>query len=145
MEDNKACTRCLNVLPVSEFQVRKASKDGLTASCKKCLASYDKSRSRDPERIKARRAYALTEQGKAAGSKAKKKWVDKNPIKRNAHVLVGNAIRDGHLIKKPCEVCGSDVVNAHHCDYSKPLDVTWLCDKHHHEWHAENGEGKNAL
>lgn len=41
------------------------------------------------------------------------------------------AIKDGTLIRKPCEVCGDEKVDGHHDDYSKPLDVRWLCRKHH--------------
>ena len=38
----------------------------------------------------------------------------------------------------PCEVCGATKAQAHHCNYSKPLDVRWLCPKHHAEWHKHN-------
>ena len=53
------------------------------------------------------------------------------PEKYRARTKVGNAIRDGRLIRKPCEVCGQKA-HAHHEDYSKPLDVRWFCPLHHH-------------
>lgn len=40
------------------------------------------------------------------------------------------AIKSGKLTKRPCESCGCDDlsrVQAHHEDYGKPFDVTWLC------------------
>lgn len=55
------------------------------------------------------------------------------PERHNAHQKVSNAIRRGKLLKENCEKCGSDNVEAHHDDYSKPLDVRWLCRKHHIE------------
>lgn len=48
---------------------------------------------------------------------------------------VQGAIKTGRLKKLPCEVCGEPIVEAHHDDYDKPLDVKWLCKKHHHELH----------
>lgn len=39
----------------------------------------------------------------------------------------------GRLVRKPCEACGSEKSQAHHDDYSKPLDVRWFCFKHHRE------------
>lgn len=141
----KTCTSCGKDKSTSEFQVRRASKDGLTARCKKCLSSYDKSRANKPHRVAARKAYSKTEAGKRAAIKAKNKYIEKNAIKRGAHVITGNAIRDGKIDKKPCEVCGSTKVHAHHDDYAKPLEVRWLCPKHHMEWHKENGEGLNAM
>ncbi len=42
------------------------------------------------------------------------------------------------LEPQPCEVCGSTVrVVAHHDDYSKPLEIRWLCRSHHGLLHAE--------
>lgn len=140
----KTCTRCGEEKQTALFQKRKASKDGLTASCKACLSEYDKSRANLPHRVEARKAYAKTESGIKAGNKARRKWIERNPIKRSAHILVGNAIRDGRLKRMPCEICGDGKSHGHHDDYAKPLDVRWLCDKHHNEWHAENGEGANA-
>lgn len=49
--------------------------------------------------------------------------------------LVARAVRKGILVKQPCVDCGSPVTVAHHEDYSKPLDVIWLCQKHHLQRH----------
>lgn len=67
-----------------------------------------------------------------------------NPKKYECHRKVTNALRSGKLVRKPCKVCGERKSQGHHCDYDKPLDVMWLCQKHHSEWHIKNGEGKNA-
>lgn len=41
----------------------------------------------------------------------------------------------GTIVPRPCQVCGDDRVEMHHIDHEKPFDVTWLCRKHHLEWH----------
>lgn len=51
--------------------------------------------------------------------------------KDRAHESVKRAVARGDLKRKPCKECGSMPVEAHHEDYSKPLDVRWLCPKHH--------------
>lgn len=42
-----------------------------------------------------------------------------------------SALEAGTIVKKPCQVCGNLKVEGHHEDYSKPLEVDWLCRKHH--------------
>ena len=56
-------------------------------------------------------------------------------FKENVRRLTWFKISEGILIKKPCEICGEIKVDAHHDDYYKPLDVRWLCKKHHREHH----------
>lgn len=47
------------------------------------------------------------------------------------------AITSGRLTRQPCEVCGVlSRVQAHHDDYSKALQVRWLCPLHHKWLHA---------
>jgi len=60
-------------------------------------------------------------------------------IKKIARNVVSKCIYAGILIKQPCEVCNMiETVEAHHDDYHKPLDVRWLCRKHHVEHHTED-------
>jgi hypothetical protein len=58
--------------------------------------------------------------------------------KKRIRNLVYKALKAGRLERKPCEVCGNIKAHAHHSDYNKPLDVIWLCAKHHKEWHMKN-------
>lgn len=67
-----------------------------------------------------------------------KAWQVANPEKRRAHKKVECALLSGKLVRQPCERCGTTVpVHAHHDDYSKPLEVMWLCQTHHKERHRE--------
>lgn len=54
-----------------------------------------------------------------------------------ARQLVYVALQTGKLIKpKKCELCKEQKkVQAHHHDYSKPLDVKWLCSGCHNTMH----------
>ena len=61
-----------------------------------------------------------------------------------AQNVLEEAVEKGLIERKTsCEKCGRQdtfadgrtAIQAHHCDYNKPLDVIWLCQKCHHEWH----------
>lgn len=52
-------------------------------------------------------------------------------MKQEAHAAVAKAIADGELVREPCEECGATPAVAHHDDYTKRLDVRWLCQSHH--------------
>lgn len=58
-----------------------------------------------------------------------------DPLKKRARNAVASAVRRGKLTPQPCEVCGASPTEAHHDDYSKPLDVRWLCEPHHEKEH----------
>jgi len=67
------------------------------------------------------------------------RWNTKHRQKKLAHKHVNRAVASGKLSREPCEVCGKpDGIHGHHDDYSKPLEVRWLCRKHHDEWHRNN-------
>ena len=71
------------------------------------------------------------------GYKNERNWKKNNPEKVKAHHLLRYAVRIGIVIKKPCEICGDINSMGHHADYNKPLEVMWLCSKHHKEIHAK--------
>lgn len=59
-------------------------------------------------------------------------------IKR-AQTAVLRAVRSGRIVKPAsCERCGTvtDRLDAHHSDYSRTLDVVWLCRSCHSAAHA---------
>jgi transposase-like protein len=151
----KLCKECNKEKSLSEFYAHKEMSDGVLNKCKDCVKArvhkhrdkniekireYDKSRMNRPERVKARKDYIKTEAGKKAKQKAQVNYKNKYPLKYAAHVVTRNAIRDGNLKKMfACSVCSSqEKVEAHHDDYTKPLDVRWLCEKCHKEWHRNN-------
>lgn len=150
----KGCSRCMERLSVDYFYQQPASADGYMHICKDCHKSavrarrverldyyreYDRKRADKPHRVRARREYVQTDAGKEARRKATRSYRERNPMRKAAHHAVGNAIRDGKLVRQPCEVCQStDRIHAHHDDYTKPLDVRWLCEPCHKEWHRHN-------
>ncbi len=149
------CFRCEEEKEKEFYANDKTCKDCRKARVKKnrtekaeYYRAYDKKRFKEDPRVKERhKKYQATEAGKESIDKAKKKWAESNPVKRGANVMVGNAVRDG-IIKKGacCEICKCNPtrLHGHHDDYAYPLDVRWLCPKCHKQWHAKNGEGKNA-
>lgn len=56
-------------------------------------------------------------------------------LKYRARDKMKYEIEAGRLIRKSCELCGNEKADGHHIDYSRPLDVIWLCRKHHMEQH----------
>lgn len=80
----------------------------------------DRKRSRDPQR-RAKQATYIAD------------WRERNPEKVAAWRAVQEAVRTGELmVPDACERCGSDgPLDAHHADYSKPLEVEWLCKPCH--------------
>ena len=113
--------------------------DGHLSQCKSCVKArvrrhrtdnierireYDRGRSNLPHRVALRREIFEA-------------YKENQPERRAAHTAVGNALRCGRLSKHPCTFCGAtDNIEAHHHDYSLPLDVTWLCTPCHRKFHG---------
>lgn len=147
----KLCFKCQISKPYSEFYKHRMMLDGHLGKCISCVKEYERLRliklNTDPvwrekelarSREKAARNRALGKFPNAlAMKKGKDAWEARNKHKRQAQGKVHNALRTGKLERQPCEVCGEMKVHAHHEDYSKPLDIKWLCVKHHNERHIE--------
>jgi hypothetical protein len=67
---------------------------------------------------------------KAKANERTKAWVADHKTERAAHKIVERALAKGTLVKPYfCEACGVKPkrLDGHHDDYSKPLEVRWLC------------------
>jgi len=62
----------------------------------------------------------------------------KYPEKYHANQLLNYAIKKRRIKRGNCEVCNKKQAQGHHDDYTKPLDVRWLCHLHHAEYHKNN-------
>lgn len=128
------CVRCDTEREAGDFY----AKDRTCKPCRRALVmknrheradyyqAYDRERAKTPERMEHNRQVT-------------KEWRENNPRERACQVAVGNAVRDGRLLKWPvCAVpeCSSTKPVAHHPDYDQPLQVVWLCQAHHKQTHA---------
>ena len=155
MLKRKPCISCQRVLPLAAFYPHPQMRDGHLNKCKECqkaavravraanpeyYRAYDRQRGDLPHRLAAVAAYQKTKRGREQLNAKSKEWVKRHPEKRKAHVWVGNAIRDGRLIRSPCEMCGAEKVTAHHDDYTKPMEVRWFCGPCHRAHHKAERE-----
>ena len=139
---SKTCFKCHNEKPLSEFYKHSQMKDGHVNKCKECN-KLDVSEYRI-KNIDSIRAYDRS-RGNRHSPEYIREYNKKYPMKYKAKNMINNAIRDGKLFREPCEECGISNSHGHHDDYSKPLNVRWLCAAHHQKWHAANGEGLNPF
>lgn len=104
-----------------------------TAYCGKCdrwLPHSAFSRRTDPRYRRPVRSWCKTCESTDVCRRFKE-----HPEKPVARVRVHRAIARGELTRQPCEVCKRPA-QAHHIDYRDPLNVRWLCPRHHNQLHA---------
>lgn len=144
----KTCFKCGESKSLDEFYKHPQMADGRLGKCKTCTIKDSETRralkSSDPQWVVSElkrhreKSQKYREDGRHKPDPQRSlNWADRNPTKRHAHHMVNNAVRNGKLVKLPCSVCGNPKSEAHHEDYSKPLDVIWLCRKHHGELHHQ--------
>lgn len=117
---HKTCFKCRgnfgahSCAGLSEFFYKdKSQPDGFKSRCKKC------------DNIRR--------------NKKTSKWAKEHyPEKYAARSKLNNAAGTGRIKKpKQCEHCNLESrLHGHHTDYSKPLDVIWLCNRCHRKEHA---------
>ena len=141
-EKAKGCSKCGQVKPLTEFYVRPRKKTRRRAKCISCYKEYDAMRyERDHEDllVSYREYYqnnkedVLKRHSEYSKSGRKKSKVDK--YKNRARTKLRYEVKMGRIKRGVCEKCGDPNTDAHHEDYTKPLDVRWLCRKHHMEQH----------
>lgn len=94
-----------------------------------------KDREENPEKWREKSRAGRARNPELTRARAKAQW-QREPDRVRARVAVYSAIKRGKLTRGPCEECGTtQFVQAHHDDYTRPLDVRWLCAKHHKRLH----------
>ena len=117
--------------------------------CKVCVKDYQKAY-RDKQNANKPPDWKQKTKDKAAYQKAwnkahpgyateqKRIWWHKNKDRLKVKWAVRDALKSGKIQRLACFVCGSEKSEAHHANYSRPIDVVWLCREHHVELHKEH-------
>lgn len=155
----RVCKFCGTTKPLAEFGADSAKRDGFNIYCRACVKAksreqrrrhadrckaYDKARNKLPEVRKRKREARVKHDQKRAGSprfKATKRAIQKRqreryPERYGARLFLNAAVLLGFVTRGPCAQCGKTPTDGHHHDYSKPLDVTWLCRSCHMRLHG---------
>ena len=153
----KRCKKCQQEKPSSEYYRHRKSRDGLDYLCKECSRGKAREWQRsnperhaeasarwDRENIERKRelrreSYRRHRAAQMQRSKARR---DEEPEKYRARYTLTNAVREGKIAKpSACEDCGKELsarlIHGHHHDYSKPLEVEWLCAPCHATRHGD--------
>lgn len=141
----KTCFKCGSEKELSEFYAHPKMRDGRLNKCKECTkldAKFHRDANLEQIREKERVRHSLPA-SKARRVGYQKKSRALNPQKHRARAAVRHALGRGSIKKTACEVCGSPEVEAHHEDYSSPLEVQWLCFKHHRMKHGALVDGES--
>lgn len=121
------CILCQN-----KFTPRRADHRYCSYRCRDA-ARYYRNREKRLEKDRIRYENMSDEQKRErfllAVLRNKKKWKVRQTVR--------NAISREKIRRLPCEECGEKETHAHHNNYSKPLQVEWLCKKHHYEKHRK--------
>lgn len=146
--ETKRCKKCGGDKSIDSFAVEKKTKDGRRAECKVCRsATWRKWADKNPDKVREcqrrtvmkakKRGDHWTQRNKKKVAIYQKRWEQRNKEKLSAYNVMRLAIKKGEIKKDCCIVCGAKEVHGHHDDYSKPLDVVWVCRKHHGELHRK--------
>lgn len=145
----RRCKACGRDVPLDLFPTYRAKGVvGRRHTCRECWNSkwnpiiaahgkryYHNNTNGYRDRQKARSAKSHVAAGREVLRSRVKAYTERYPEKAAAKQAVMIALRSGRLLRRPCVVCGTECVQAHHDDYSRPLDVIWLCRLHHGERH----------
>jgi hypothetical protein len=139
----KTCKRCGQTKPCKDFYPRPDSADGYGGKCKECVRqtvqkNYRLNRKKRAEYEARRRDTSKRRQQRLEASRRHRQ---RHPEKERARSLLAYHVRKGYIVKQPCCRCGNTKAQAHHPDYSKPLEIVWLCRACHME--GEHGQTVN--
>lgn len=125
-----ACVRCEAEKVAGDFY----ASDRTCKQCRRGMAKANRQATQEQRRVYEQKRSA-TPHRRAHLTRNTQRYRAANPQRAAAHIALNNAVRDGRVKKQACVVCGSAQAHGHHFDYSRPLDVVWLCTEHHAAHH----------
>lgn len=138
----KTCTNCQQQKPRSAFRPRSSMPHLLQSLCRDCeratSKTYKQSAIGKVNQSSAETTYKRSDKGKRAQKQSKLVQQVRNGDRLAARSTLKHALAAGQVKRWPmCAMpdCCESIVEAHHPDYSRPLDVVWLCPEHHDELH----------
>lgn len=150
MIEEKRCWCCGDMKALSLFHRDNSRRDGRQKMCISCKAQYRKDHiveikirdaiyrdaRRDDKREKDRAYYHSNAEDRRRYAK---EYKESHPVIARAHDMVELELITKRMVRpETCSSCGQRrKVDGHHDDYSKPLDVTWLCRLCHGKRHIE--------
>ncbi len=136
------CGSCLIEKEDKCFYKDASRSNGLSCHCKDCIREQQrKSREADPEaaRRKNRLRYhrvKLTPQYRIRITRKQKLRRAVHPDKYKARRKVMHEIEMGRMVRGVCACGSTENIQAHHEDYSKPMEVVWMCAVCHRKHHG---------
>jgi len=130
------CSSCGETKDSEEFRRRYARRNSeLSDTCRDCAnATLERLLDAYPD---LRPMFLGQHRSTVRASINTRRHRERHPERARARTQVTQALQSGRLKRLPCEICGERKAHGHHDDYSKPLEVRWLCAKHHRELHAK--------
>jgi len=131
------CSTCKNWLPESSYYRDTRTANKLKSQCKQCHTKTTReSRNQENARRINREYMRRARKSNPEKYRNRERTASHHRIhneKTEARAILNRAIVAGKVIKPSnCSQCGKlRKVTAHHDDYSKPLNVRWLCYECH--------------
>lgn len=131
-EGRKTCSACGITKPLDSFVKNRHRPGGRGSPCIVCWRRNDA--------LRHRAKFQNDASHRQASNKARslrRKPYKRDPVKNKARLALAHAVQRGEIIRpSACEKCGTTCQpHGHHEDYSKPLDVQWLCKDCHAKVH----------
>ena len=153
--DIRTCTKCNQTKSLSEFPTYTTRAGNLSKRhyCTECRKAKEQKWSHDgyqrlitetPNKYREKVAANTKKIRQNYQSRYKQRKAEYNRTLRpkqmvNSYHKVRNAIKSGKLVRPTnCSNCNKEGrIEAHHDDYTKPLEIRWLCRSCHSEHHRK--------
>lgn len=154
----KVCKTCKKTKRLSSFYKNHKGSQGVQSNCKKCCDEYEKGYRKTKKYKDYQKKYREQHEEYRAAYSLEYRRINKNIIyerRKRKHYFENYKKNETGAIRKrrlcriktnlfiltkklkrlPCVICGNEKSDAHHYNYDSPLNIIWICRKHHAKLH----------